>query len=717
MIMTKTYESLSSMMTAPKPIKHLLLIIACLAGCIVPARAQSEQADSSKTRLLDEVEVKADAEIHKEGYDILMLSKYNRNFGTNALDAVSSLNRFRTSLNATSLTTFNNSEVFILINGVPATAMELRAYKSSDIKNVEFYSVAPPKYMTFTTGPVANIVLKKRHDRLFSGYFNLSNSVNTGFGTDQASLIYRDSLNQVKVDYFVDYRNVHPVTVSKRYDYSPETYSEYNERQKYTGTMHTATASYQLYKTQHLFSAKLTYTANPRKESATGDRIYSNGGEISSSSSGSLLKSSSNNAALDLYYNYISKKGSLFALNVVNTLGKSSSESALWSTPTHPASTTRDNRVESLTKNESYSLTANTVYGLYIKRQWVSFSGRYRYHELTQRFGDDRFKPVSHEGMFNAGIMWSKNGSSYMSIVPNVGVQLLNQRDATASSTNLLPYARLYADWWPGGKIKGFTVQLTLSMNNIAPPLSLLTGASSYIDYNFISKGNPDLRKSTQYKGKLDIAYYAPDGKNKLVFNLNSYYSHRPIASVIAKDNATPMLLPVNLHYSFKNDVSLFGSWYPVDWLEISPYTELYTFKHNTPSQRIRSVYFRYGGSVAAMYRNCTFLLAANSPTKEYDGDLCELGSPQFAATFQYKYRSWSFGAEWNFLGKDDSTKSDSPLFRYKTTKDWKPLHNLIRITASYSFSIGKARRHSNKYINESINGDDLNKYNKPKAP
>lgn len=713
--MTKTSETSSSMnMSITEFVKHLLLIIACLAGCCVAARAQSEQNDSVKTRILDEVEVTVDAEIHKEGYDILTLSKYNRNFGTNALDAVSSLNRFRTTLNATSLTTFDNSAVFILINGVPATAMELRAYKGSDIKNVEFYSVAPPKYMTFTTGPVANIVLKKRYDRLFSGYFNLSNSVNTGFGTDQASLIYRDSLNQVKVDYFVDYRNLHPITVRKRYDYSPETHSEYNERQRYVGAMHTATAAYQLYKTHHLLSAKLAYTANPRKESATGERYHNAYGESSSSTSGSLLKSNSNSVALDLYYNYISKKGNLLALNVVNTLGKSSSESALWNAEAKAAPAAADNRVESLTKNESYSLTANTVYGLYIRRTWVSFSGRYRYHELSQRFGDSRFKPLSHEGTFNAGMMWRKNA---FSIVPNVGLQLLGQRDAVASSTDLLPYARIYADWWPGGKIKGFTVQLTLSMNNMAPPLSLLTAASSYIDYSFISKGNPDLDKYTQYRGKLSVAYYAPDGKNMVAFALNSYYSHHPIASVITKDGATPVLQPTNLRYSFKNSAYLNATWYPVGWLEISPYTELYTFKHNTPSQRIRDVYFRYGGSVAATYRNCTFLLAANSPTKEYDGDLCEYGSPQFAAVVEYKYRNWSIGAEWHFSGKDEYTKSDSPLFRYKVTKDWKPLHNLIQITASYSFSIGKARRHSNKYINESIDGDDLNKYNKPETP
>jgi len=52
--------------------------------------------------------------------------------------------------------------------------------------------------MNLTSGPIINVVLKKKHDRLFTGYFNTSNAVTTGYGTNQVDLSYRDSLNQVK---------------------------------------------------------------------------------------------------------------------------------------------------------------------------------------------------------------------------------------------------------------------------------------------------------------------------------------------------------------------------------------------------------------------------------------------------------------------------------------------------------------------------------------
>ncbi|MBQ3249211.1 MAG: hypothetical protein IJB03_06070, partial [Alistipes sp.] len=103
-----------------------------------------EVIDTTKVVTLDEVVVKAERIIHKADHDVLYLSKDNRAFGTNALDAVSSLELFQTSINETKLISWDRQNVYILINGVPSTAYELRGYKGDDIKNVEYYSVAPP---------------------------------------------------------------------------------------------------------------------------------------------------------------------------------------------------------------------------------------------------------------------------------------------------------------------------------------------------------------------------------------------------------------------------------------------------------------------------------------------------------------------------------------------------------------------------------------------
>ena len=151
------------------------------------------------------------------------------------------------------MVSWDRQNVFILINGVPSTAYDLRGYKGEDIKNVEFYSIAPPQYMSLTAGPVVNIVVKKRHDRSYAGYFNTSNAVNTEFGTNQIDLTYADSLNQVKLGYIVDYRNIGNIDNLAEYTYSPQLHSQYRGTSRYKGQYHNISASYQRYQGNHLF--------------------------------------------------------------------------------------------------------------------------------------------------------------------------------------------------------------------------------------------------------------------------------------------------------------------------------------------------------------------------------------------------------------------------------------------------------------------------------
>ena len=132
-------------MTLKQSIKYVIAAV-FIVGTTMHLYAEVEPTDTVKSHELNEVVFTESREIYKDDHVVLFLSNANRKFGTNALDAISSLNRFQTSLNATALTSWDRSSVFILINGVPSTAIELRSYRSSDIKNVEYYQEAPPQY-------------------------------------------------------------------------------------------------------------------------------------------------------------------------------------------------------------------------------------------------------------------------------------------------------------------------------------------------------------------------------------------------------------------------------------------------------------------------------------------------------------------------------------------------------------------------------------------
>lgn len=150
-----------------KPNKPTLCaaIALAMAGNAVFASEPSDSTtaanDTTGVISLNEVEVVAERVIHKGDHEVLLLSEENRTFGTNALDAISSLVYFNTSLNGRTLTNDLNQNVYILINGVPADGDRLRTYKGDDIKKVEYYAIAPPKYTIFTFGPIVNVITKK----------------------------------------------------------------------------------------------------------------------------------------------------------------------------------------------------------------------------------------------------------------------------------------------------------------------------------------------------------------------------------------------------------------------------------------------------------------------------------------------------------------------------------------------------------------------------
>ena len=97
-----------------KKIMKKVLAIISLLFLVLNGNAQ-ESLDTIKSFTLSEVVVKAERIIHKGDHDVLYLSNDNKKFGTNALDAVSSLELFQTAINETKLVSWDRQNVFILI--------------------------------------------------------------------------------------------------------------------------------------------------------------------------------------------------------------------------------------------------------------------------------------------------------------------------------------------------------------------------------------------------------------------------------------------------------------------------------------------------------------------------------------------------------------------------------------------------------------------------
>lgn len=305
-----------------------------------------------------------------------------------------------------------------------------------------------------------------------------------------------------------------------------------------------------------------------------------------------------------------------------------------------------------------------------------------------------------------------------MTFYPSMGLSIFYQKTSAGSNQFVLPYARIYSDWWGRGKFKGFTAQLTLNVNSIKPSSGQLTNSKTSLDRYFISIGNPGLKPYLKGSANLNLAYFQPDRNNSLILQYSANYSHRPFVSILkVEENETVYLQPQIIPQVISHDVALRGTWYPISWLEISPYVEYCNSSYRTPSQDVKLNYFRMGTTLGFHKDNWALVMTANSPTKTVSGDITIGGSAQYGVNVQYKYKDWSFGARWNYLGVNDYEMGKIARFEYKENKVWKPLRTMIQLTATWTFSKGRARRQASKMLNNSSIDDGLTEKNKPSTP
>ena len=103
----------STLTTLIKLMKSRAILI-LLLSLSVNLMAQKTDSIASKVDL-NEIVVTARKTTLKGDHELIFMSDKNRSFGTNALDAVSSLAQFKTDINASNLLSADRKSVYVLI--------------------------------------------------------------------------------------------------------------------------------------------------------------------------------------------------------------------------------------------------------------------------------------------------------------------------------------------------------------------------------------------------------------------------------------------------------------------------------------------------------------------------------------------------------------------------------------------------------------------------
>jgi hypothetical protein len=104
----------------------------------------------------------------------------------------------------------------ILLDGVSASEIDLKAIPPNKVARIEYYDIPPARYIGY--GAVVNVITKNLDDGFAFGT-NLQHAFTTGFFNDDVFMKYNSGRHQVSADYTVNYRNYTDVKTQRKYDY------------------------------------------------------------------------------------------------------------------------------------------------------------------------------------------------------------------------------------------------------------------------------------------------------------------------------------------------------------------------------------------------------------------------------------------------------------------------------------------------------------------
>ncbi len=680
---------------------------ALLLGLLANLLAYSAQAsvvppadNDTITRTLAEVTVQARKEIHTEDSDIIFLSSENRRFGTNALDAISSLRQFMPTLDGLSLKTADLKDVFIMINGRPASAQELRGYTGKEIRKVTYYPIAPPRYADYTDGPVVDVTVRPDRNSIYA-YLSASNSLNIGYGTDQALVRWADSLNMIRADYFIDYRNM-TYRNSDSYSFlsAPALNQNYNTSSKYNGHLQYGKLYWQNTAGGNLISVSAMYTHAPAKrkylntpedneDEASGKDAYSR-----------TLDNLSDIGNLNLYYTRRIGKGGL-DVQATGSIGKTSSTNLLDAADGMQAG--------SEFVNHTYVGYGKIMYHTPVKRVNLFTSGSYRYQHTGHRV------ILPHEYQYGSD-------DNNLNLSASASGQFVRERRKLGYTLGVTFNHRKIRSHHLGVDMTeyNFNPSLTLSatlsgrlfmrlrgaVTSGVPAVGQLSDLASYQEQNLLWRGNPELSGWRAYSVKWQPQLTAVPGIFTINGDFSFRYATRPVGACVTGDSPVEVKY-VNLDGRRDGEAVMIMSVSPIKSLSFKPYIQWTYTSYSTPSREVERGYMRYGGSIMFNRSKVQAVLSVNAPYKTFNGDITEYGGWQLSGSVLVKLpRNLSVSLAWNHSYQADRSVIYAPGIIEQISRSCVPrLANQITLGLTWSFSHGIFKRRQQAGV-EDINPD-----------
>lgn len=656
-----------------------------------------------KTQTLDEIVITPDLLNVYADRDEIFLTRKNQQFGSSAIDAISSLPQFIPSVNGSEIRSASGNEVKIIIDGRVAPPGELLNLKGTQIRKIIYYRNPPAKYAGRAAGEVIEVFINRPKKISVDGNIRAMSAATFPNARLSAGLNLIDQTNYGGVAYSGNFTNIFDHNQTDAiYDYSDFISHTESADSHHRNTENNASAFYQLNKDNDMFYVSYDFFKDKSLFRTDNILTETTGGIDITGSQNTRSDTDILTHKADIYYSHTFADGSDFYADIVNTWQNNSSRDILVQTPGEGSLFGLFNSDISK-KSNNYSLITSLGYSMNLLGGTLTLSEFLNYYRFNQNYdnsADNSFDADNKTKYLNNHINGSYSISrSRFSAAISAGLITTRYILTGNNHTDIAPSARINLSYRCSSRL---TVSATASTALTSPEASSLNYNLSFIDPRYVAINNPDLKSNLKYHAGLDATMTLPG--NRIFIRPSVFYTHEsdPIKTAIWTENGYAVRQRVNVSASNQLDYGTSIQWTATGWLTLGGNIRASHSAYTICSRKVRFNSVSGYASAMMFFRNLSGNIIYYSPSVIMNGVQKIRNQGYFSVQANYNLGNWGLGLEYRRMTGKMSVDATTDGFYFHKTQYDSMYRNSLFATVTYRFSVGRSYPKKEKTINVS---------------
>jgi hypothetical protein len=589
----------------------------------------------------------------------------------------------------------------ILIDGVSAGEIDLKAIPANKIAQMEYYDIPPARYMSYAS--VVNVITKNVENGFAAGA-TLQQAFTTGFANDDVFFKYNRGKNQFSLDYTLNYRNYKQMEQTTVYSYlfhNEEKNRKENVHNAFGYDDHFINLKYKhQMKDNYLFQLQLSPNFSNKRSKDNVDIQLANNATGSDRQGNKTDGSRIRNPFLNVYYwKQLSNQQEL-TIDVVASAFSTDQQirNKEFSQADHSLALEDYMDLE----NQKKSLIGEVAYNKTVAFSHLNAGYKIETYDLFSKI-NNRFDNVDYKSSYLSNYVYGEVDGSINGFMYRISLGVRHKQNRT--------YNNKYATWTfipilvGGYRINSQnSIRLIYTQVPVEPGISELSNNVIYVTDNIVKKGNPLLKNSlaqfysfnyrfagTVFNFSLDALY----AYSKNPVNTYYFYSEETIALVSVND--------ISAHtygLSYSGSVKPFGN----DLLTLTLNGEILNNRNlNMEYGSMSYIYAPLWYNISLKYKNWLLNYQGNIAGKDLSGAFLQKDENNSHITARYTKNNFSVSASllWAFTVSKYATESISKsIVKYSNHLRIHDNANMFTLGLTYTFHSGKKYDEQEKKIN-----------------